>query len=272
MQTTVLARIRVQTCEQHARDAVVRAICLGALGRSGSLPGDHLFGSSPSCSVVTASWPSRTWLCATSSPSTSPAGPPWVARRSTPTSSPSSDPSLADLAHVPREPCPGPGLDRLLYRSHCSAAGALCPGRPRSPSAPSPALQRHRASHRCVDRSADRGHFPRRHRPRLSPPRSRRHLRGLLPPTCEGHADPRSLDGSPKPLAESLRRTKDAPGWTNGRSSHRSWETWCQFAESVACIIDTSGERHSHLVRSTSPSPPPRLSSHRLLSPPGGVA
>jgi hypothetical protein len=36
------ARIRVQTCEQHVRDAVVRAICLGALaGRSGSLPGDR---------------------------------------------------------------------------------------------------------------------------------------------------------------------------------------------------------------------------------------
>jgi hypothetical protein len=31
-----------------------------------------------------------------------------------------------------------------------------------------------------------------------------------------------------------------------------------------------SGEPHSHLVRSTSPSPPPRLSSHRLLSPPAG--
>jgi hypothetical protein len=42
MQRTVLARIRAQTCEQHVRDAVVRAICLGALaGRSGILPGDR---------------------------------------------------------------------------------------------------------------------------------------------------------------------------------------------------------------------------------------
>jgi len=99
---------------------------------------------------------------------------------------------------------------------------------PRSPSPPRPTLQRHRASYRCVDRSADRGHFPRRHRPCLSPPRSRRHLRGRLPPTCEGHAHPRSP-----------------------RSS--------LSAKSVACIIDTSGEQHSHLDLSTSPSPPPRL-------------
>src|SRR5512134_251996 len=57
-------------------------------------------------------------------------------------------PPSPDLARVPHEPCPGPGLDRLLHRSHCSAAGALCPGCPRSPSASGPALQHRRASHR----------------------------------------------------------------------------------------------------------------------------
>jgi hypothetical protein len=45
------------------------------------------------------------------------------------------------------------------------------------PSASGPALQRHRASHGCLDGPADRGHLPGRHLPRLSPPRSRRNLR-----------------------------------------------------------------------------------------------
>jgi hypothetical protein len=59
---------------------------------------------------------------------------------------------------------------------------------------------------------------------------------------------------------------------TNGGSSHRSWETWCQFAKSVGGTIGTSGERHSHLVPSPSPSPPPRLRPtdsclHRVGSP-----
>ncbi len=31
------------------------------------------------------------------------------------------------------------------------------------------------------------------------------------------------------------------------------------YQQDLACTIDTSGERHSHLDRSTSPSPPPRL-------------
>jgi hypothetical protein len=64
--------------------------------------------------------------------------------------------ALPDLAHVPHEPCPGSSLDRLLH-SHRSVAGALRPGHPRSPLPPCPALQRHRASHRGLDRSADRG-------------------------------------------------------------------------------------------------------------------
>jgi putative tryptophan/tyrosine transport system substrate-binding protein len=54
---------------------------------------------------------------------------------------------------------------------HRSLAGTLRPGRPRSPSASGPALQRHRASYRCVDCSADRGLLSRRHRPCLSSPR-----------------------------------------------------------------------------------------------------
>ena len=51
-----------------------------------------------------------------------------------------------------------------------SAACALRPGRPRPPAAPGPSLQRHRVSHRRVDRPADRGYLPGRHCPRLSPP------------------------------------------------------------------------------------------------------
>ena len=38
--------------------------------------------------------------------------------------------------HVPHEPCPGSGVDRLLRRSHCSVTCALRPGHARSPSAP----------------------------------------------------------------------------------------------------------------------------------------
>jgi hypothetical protein len=76
-----------------------------------------------------------------------------------------------------------------------------------------------------------------------------------------------STTTAPGPTSPSPRTRR-----TGDRSSGRSWGRSCQSPKSGACTIVTSGEQHSHLARSTSPSPPPRLSSHRLLSPPGGVA
>jgi putative transposase len=53
------------------------------------------------------------------------------------------------------------------------------------PSAARAPLQRHRASHRRLDRPANRRHLPGRLRTGLSPPRSRRHLRSRVPAASE---------------------------------------------------------------------------------------
>jgi hypothetical protein len=73
-------------------------------------------------------------------------------------------PAFSDLAGVPRQPCSGLGLDRLLHRAHRPLARALRPRRARPPPPARHPLQRHRTSHRRLDRAADRGHFPGRHR------------------------------------------------------------------------------------------------------------
>jgi hypothetical protein len=119
-----------------------------------------------------------------------------------------------DLAHVPRQPCPGRRRYRFLHRPQRRPACALCPTsfaiatmpsspwqnpfverligsiRRVSPRArpPSPAcgpLQRDRAPHRTLDGPADRGRVPGRHRAIL---------RSRVPATREGHGDRRSPD------------------------------------------------------------------------------
>src|SRR3989454_1208743 len=83
-----------------------------------------------------------------------------------------------------------PRLPRFLHGTHHPPARALRSRRARPPSPPRRPLQRDRASHRRLDCPAARRHLPRRLRPALSPPRSRRHLRGGVPPTSHGHGDP----------------------------------------------------------------------------------
>ena len=78
---------------------------------------------------------------------------------------------VADLAHVPRQPRPGPGLPRFLHGPHRGLAGALRVPRARSPSpAPRP-LQRDRTPHGPLDGPTDRGCLPKRHRAVLPSPR-----------------------------------------------------------------------------------------------------
>jgi hypothetical protein len=103
--------------------------------------------------------------------------------------------------------CPRPGFDRLLHRSHRSLARPLRLGRPHLSSAARRSLQRDRASHRGLDRPADRGGVPGRHRAVLPPPRSRHDLRPRLSATCEGHADPGDPHRPSEPVAEPLRGT-----------------------------------------------------------------
>src|SRR5712664_3083157 len=85
--------------------------------------------------------------------------------------------AVADLANLPDQSCPRLGRDRFLHRAHRPIARALCPCHPRPPSPARPPLQRHRASHRRLDRPADRGRLPGRPSPVLPPPRSRLRLR-----------------------------------------------------------------------------------------------
>src|SRR6516164_8650476 len=54
-------------------------------------------------------------------------------------------PRTTDLAHVPRQPRPGPGLHRLLHGPYGELAGTLRPRRARSPSPARGPLQRDRA-------------------------------------------------------------------------------------------------------------------------------
>jgi hypothetical protein len=61
-----------------------------------------------------------------------------------------------------------------------AAARPLRACRARPPPSPRPPLQRDRASHRCLDRSADRRDLPGRLRAVLSPPRSGPHLRSRV--------------------------------------------------------------------------------------------
>ena len=72
------------------------------------------------------------------------------------------------------QPRPGPGLHRFLHGAHRWLARPLRPRRARPPSPARRPLQRHRASHRGLDRPADRGRLPGRLRAVLPPPRSRR--------------------------------------------------------------------------------------------------
>jgi hypothetical protein len=69
-------------------------------------------------------------------------------------------PPSADPADVPEQPSPGSAFDRLPHRSYRSLACAFHPGRPRSPSAGGPPLQRHRASHGGMGSLSDRGQLP----------------------------------------------------------------------------------------------------------------
>src|SRR2546425_3080481 len=97
--------------------------------------------------------------------------------------------AVPDLADVPRQPCPGPGLHRLLHGPHRGLAGAFRPRRARSPSPARRPLQHHRAPDRALDGPADRGRLPERHRAVLSSARSRPSLRRPVSAPNEGYAD-----------------------------------------------------------------------------------
>src|SRR6267143_1223148 len=84
-------------------------------------------------------------------------------------------------------------------------ARPLCSCRARSPPPARRPLQRDRASHRPLDRPADRGCLSGRLRALLSPARPRPGLRRTVSAPSEGHADPGSPHGPAQPVAESLR-------------------------------------------------------------------
>src|SRR5438093_6640582 len=114
-------------------------------------------------------------------------------------------PAVSDLADVPRQPCLRSGLPRFLHGAHRAPARPLCSCRARSPPPARRPLQRDRASHRPLDRPADRGCLSGRLRALLSPARPRPALRRTVSAPSEGHADPGSPHGPAQPVAEPLR-------------------------------------------------------------------
>src|SRR5438445_13051023 len=80
-------------------------------------------------------------------------------------------PAVSDLADVPRQPCLRSGLPRFLHGANRAPARPLCSRRARSPPPARRPLQRDRASHRPLDRPADRGCLSGRLRALLSPAR-----------------------------------------------------------------------------------------------------
>src|SRR5437867_11425032 len=109
---------------------------------------------------------------------------------------------VADLADVPCQPCPGPGLAGFLHSAHRALARPLRSRRARSPSPARRPLQRDRTPHCPLDRPADRGRLLGRLRAGLPPPRSRLGLRARVPATREGHGHRCSSDGALLPMAE----------------------------------------------------------------------
>jgi putative transposase len=91
---------------------------------------------------------------------------------------------------------------------------------------------------------------------------SERHLRNILTGYLEYYRRTRTH----------LSLTKDAPDGRPVERPELGKVVPIPEVGGLHCTIVMSGELHSHLARFTSPSPPPRLSSHRLPSPPGGVA
>ena len=102
-----------------------------------------------------------------------------------PASPEATHPAISDLASVPRQPCPGPGVPRFLHGSHCALARALRSRPPRPPSPTCPPLQRDRTSHRRLDGPTDRRRLPGRPPAVLPPSRSRQGLRRRLPATSK---------------------------------------------------------------------------------------
>src|SRR6516165_2192574 len=107
-----------------------------------------------------------------------------------PATAEAADPAVADLADVPYQPRPRPGLGRFLHRAHRGVAHPIRLRRARPLSATGRPLQRHRASYRRLDGPADRGGVSGRQRASLPPPRSGHDLWPRLPATLGGHADP----------------------------------------------------------------------------------
>ena len=71
----------------------------------------------------------------------------------------------------------------------------------------SPPLQRHGSSYGCLDSTANPGGLPVRDRSKISPSRSRRHLRTRIPATNRSHGHCGSTRSSPVTLATCLCRT-----------------------------------------------------------------
>jgi putative transposase len=107
-------------------------------------------------------------------------------------------------------------------------------------------FNRHRASHRGLDRPADCGGVPGRHRASLPPPRSGPHLRSRVSAPSDGHG------------IRDLLTAPQSPWQTPSRSGSLA-RSGAECLDHILVLAERSSRRVAHLF------PGPRIENHRPL-------
>jgi len=119
---------------------------------------------------------------------------------------PAPEAAVPDVAHLPGESPQDHGVGRLLHRADDPVSGSVCVPGVGPPAPPDPALRRHGAPHRRMDRPATPGGLSVGYRATLSPAGPRPRLRQRLHPTGPGIRHPGSARRTSVALATGLHR------------------------------------------------------------------